>query len=348
MSLTDYASALPSLFPAPVAKDNAEVPAAKDNTEAPAQPKETIPTRSKGFADIIEYHKTGHGGPEVDIIPTSKFLPNKKKSTRNTQTYQDYTLVLRRTWTQQGQVSFLVRIELEIQSESLCKAFREIAINSYEDTDLQSFPIKLKSPFSELFFYRNEIKALMDSESNDIDLRAEAKVLYDFMQKNGLISSIVKDHDRYSKKDQVMGDILWTIFPPNSLVVTKVGMIRECWICRNVSIQRQGPECRWILTGLRVGFDGDSPGLARQKFYLPITDMQLHKISDLPIMPIKYCQDWGTLKKVLMKRSVKLRKVLGEKLSSFSSQTYSGASWEWGFSIYHTELNPLLEARQVR
>ncbi|CAG9981746.1 unnamed protein product [Clonostachys byssicola] len=328
-----YESSLPKLFP----------------KGTPANNESTAARRSgKGFADIIEYHTQGLAGRDVQIIPTERFLPNKKKDTKkSTQKYEEYAVVLRRTWVLRGQVSIPVRIELEIQSESLCRELQKIAVSHYENTDLESVPIKMRAPFEELFFYRNEIQALTEKEDIDLQLRNDVKVLNDFIKNNGLLTSIIDDHAKYNKLGQVVSDILWTIFPPNSLVVVSVGIIRECWILRNVSIvQTQVPGVYdWSIAGLRLDFDGILPGMSSQTFTTPMLGLQVCKISDLPVVPIEYCNDWSTLRPMLEMRAAKLRRVLGEDLSSFLPQMYTGPSLS--ISEYNKGIKPTQIAKQI-
>ncbi|KAF4945605.1 hypothetical protein FGADI_11786 [Fusarium gaditjirri] len=353
MSLEDYQAALPDSFGVQETAQSATKltpqPLAKgaESTVDTSRPKPSKRTQVKGFVDIIEYHTEDVSGRNVEIIPTERFLPNKRKGTKKEQTYKDYAVVLRRTWMQHKQVSILVRIELEIQSEALCQEFRKVAINSYEDTDLQTFPIKLRSPFSELFFYRSEIKSMMEDESNSEEIRQGARVLHDFVQKNGLMASIVTDHNKYSKEGQVVGDILWTIYPPNSLVVLNLGRLQECWICRNVSIKQDDSGYYWEVIGFRIGYDGSSPGLTQRVFHLPLVGLQVCKISDLPLIPIKNYQDWPSLKNTLLARATTLQKVLGKDLSHFASQTYANLGWQMEFRSYDTHLNPMSLARQL-
>lgn len=308
------------------------------------KPKSAHPTV---FIDVTEHHIEGPSGWAVEIIPTKHFRPNEKNNAKKISTCKDYTIVLRRTWMQQRHISGLVRIDLEIQSENLCQALRNIIINSYEDTDLKSYPIKLRAPFKELFFHRKEIKALSEDEDNDPDLRKDAKALHDFVQNNALVSSIVQDHERFSNEGQVLSDVLWTIYPPNSLVVLNAGKLRECWICRDISIIRKSKGRGWRITGFRIGFDGRSTGLTRQTITLPMTGMRKCKISDLPLVPIEHYQDWKELKKTLMTRSATLKRVLGTDLLSFSSQTYDGPAWKDEFTEYAVDLKPLQLANQV-
>lgn len=303
--------------------------------------KETVPkTSSKGFADIVEYITEGPEGRHSDLIPFKKFYPKgstiqAKKAT----TYKEYAIVLRRVWVQQRHGSFPIRVELEIQSEILCAALRKMIVNYYENVDLQSFPIKISSPFSELFFYRDEIKALANDESQSEDLRREMKLLHDFIQNHGLLSSIVKDYEKNIKEDRIMGDILWTIYPPNSLIVFKQGTIEECWICRNVSFTQAGLASYWNVIGFRIGFDGVRPGLIRQSFLMPVSGMQLCKISELELIPIDRYTDWEKSRQLLLRRSSKLQAVLGGDLQGFRVQTYTGQAWLQDFTR-HTSAVP--------
>lgn len=304
----------------------------------------------KGFADIIEYHTETLAGRKTDIIPIERLNPKRRKDGKKKKDakYEDYAVVLRRTWVQQKHTSVLVRIELEIQSEELCQAFRKIVINTYEGTDLESFPIKLKCPFSELFFYRQKIKDLADNDQTSETLRREAQVLYDFTTNNGLMSSILSDHDKYFKKGHVVNDILWTIYPPNSLVVVNVGMIQECWICRNVSTQETWRGFSWILDGFRIGFDGSSVGMVRQKFTIAMTQLGICKILDLPVIPFEQYKDLSALRKSLVTRADSLKAMIGSDFTSFSPKEYTGAAWREEFTEYQADFNPQPDAKQVR
>ncbi|KAL8381776.1 hypothetical protein RB595_005844 [Gaeumannomyces hyphopodioides] len=353
MSFTEYTSVLPKHF------SGSGTPGG-DGSGGPTQPAPAGPPPSsrpapapafKGYADIVEYHREqGAGGQEMEIIPTSRFFPKHSRSPNNTKKYDNYAIVLRRTWVQKAHTAICVRIELEIQSEALCKAFRKIAVSCYETTDLHSTPIKLSSPFSELFFYRDGIKELAESPDTDPDLARDAQALCDFMKSNSLLSSIVRDHDKYSREGRVVGDILWTIYPPNSLVMVNIKAIKECWICRNVSfhVDELGVP-HWIVVGFRIAFGGDLPGLNRQTFTMPMRQMQVSKISDLPLIPFA-SENWpdkAAITADLMARPSLLQNVLGNDLSSFRSQTYSGPSWESNFDAYNSRLNPLGAAKQT-
>lgn len=344
-----YESSLPRHFPQGGDTASSHQPNLLSASKGGSEPVASR-TSGNGYTDIIEYHSQGLAGREIQIIPTDRFLPKKKKdSKKSAPNYEESAIVLRRTWVLRGQVSIPVRIELEIQSEPLCTELRKIAVSHYENTDLESFPIKLRSPFEELFFYRDEIQALAEKEDIDPQLRHDAKVLNDFITKNGLLKSIIDDNSRYNKMGQVVSNILWTIFPPNGLVVVNFGIIRECWILRNVSIvqDKDSGAYLWSILGLRLDFDGASPGLSSQTFLTPMLGMQVLKISDLPVVPIKYCNDWSTLRPTLETRAARLQRVLGEDLSSFLPQMYDGPSLEKRFSEYTEDMKITQNATQV-
>ncbi|KAK4149527.1 hypothetical protein C8A00DRAFT_46877 [Chaetomidium leptoderma] len=293
MSLAEYQTALPDVFKAsvsptvatsgctPVKGPGAEGPRKED--VQPTQPK-------KGFIDIIEFHKkNSDGGYDQQIIPTSRYLPKRAKHSTKARKHEDHALVLRRTVLQQREGVAVFRVELEIQSRRLCKALRRIMRNCYEDTNLQTFPIKFAVPFKELFFYRNDIRDLAESGDDSSELRQDAKLLHDFILNNGLLSSILHDHERYTEKKQVAGDM--------------------CWVVRNVLQSLTEGGYVWEVTGLRVG-----------KCVVAAVTTGLHHIAKLPLIPVDQLQDWKGVKAVLAKRYSRLERTLGESLTSFKPQ----------------------------
>ncbi|KAK3400817.1 hypothetical protein B0T20DRAFT_451525 [Sordaria brevicollis] len=353
MSFNEYSIRLPTHYPSSSATgDNGPTTVGEQNGQSDEKKQDTDSGPSKGFIDIIEYHAEGIGGKDVSIFPTAKFMPKEKITTTSKpkEASENHAVVLRRTWMEHRHVSLLVSIELEIHSKPLCAKFREIAAKCYETTDLQTFPIKIQSPFRELFFYRKEIKALAKDDTMDEDLQKAAKALNEFVHKpNGLMAAIIEDHDRFLKEDKVVNDILWTIYPPNSLLVLNTGVLKECWVSRNVTTMTDAHTkiTYWVVTGLRIDFDGISPGLTKQKFYTPMTGMRPVKISELSLIPAQHYGHWESLKARLERRSGTILDALGSKLSSFMCKAYSGPSWSHRSSAAHDGDNPLLRADQI-
>ncbi|KAK1774208.1 hypothetical protein QBC45DRAFT_425681 [Copromyces sp. CBS 386.78] len=330
MSLEQYDRLIPEHFPPTLQTgiDNSQGSSTSNGQGQGSKPEDKKKAPTKGFVDIVEYHTSGLGGREVTIYPTSRFVA--KQTSKKTKDYkvEDHAVILRRIWVERDGASIPSSFELEIHSEALCKEFRKIAAKAYENVDLKTFPIKIRSPFMELFFYREEIREL-SLDDKDKDLQVAAKALDEFIRHpDSIMASILQDHDKYSAKGQVANDIIWTIYRPNSLLVFNMGSIQECWICRNVLETRIGREPFWEVTGLRLDFDGKSPGLTRQELYIPITGLHPMKIASLPLMPAESYPKWDSLKALLQARSQTLKSIFGADCCSFRCQSYTGAAWK--------------------
>ncbi|KAK1832647.1 hypothetical protein QBC39DRAFT_347835 [Podospora conica] len=323
-SVADYEKALPALFNKPPPADP------KDATQEQKVP--AASSNKGGFIDLIEYQRqTPDGGIETQIIPSSRYIPqgfNSKSKTKKS--YDGHAVVLRRTVVQDGDARpRLLRADLEIQSPGLCAALSTLVGSSFENSDLQAVPIKLPSPFRELFFFRLEIEALAQDETKDDELRSEVQLLVNFTAKNGLLTSIIQDHVRYSKKSQVPADILWTLYPPNSLAVFNGDLVKECWLVRNVQqiVDEQGIYW-WQVSGLRLGCNGSAPGLVRQAVIVSRVSINLLTISDLKLVPTEHFRDWKKLHAALVSRADKIVGLLGDTLCGFHAQTYAGTAWD--------------------
>ena len=135
-------------------------------------------------------------------------------------------------------MAYLISLKLEIQTSTLCEEFRRMVGGAtYENASLQTGPIHLWTPFYELFFCRGVIKHGLDDATRSEHLRDELRLLHSFILDHRYISSIVEDYEKHEPLGKVVGDIIWTIFPPNSLVVASTDAGKECWICRNVMMK---------------------------------------------------------------------------------------------------------------
>lgn len=297
---------------------------------------DNIEKEYKGFVDIVELHTFRRGSHTIELMLTSDFSPNDDSSSSSSSCssseytdYTDHAIVLRRVWEQRKRSLSLVRIDIEMHSERLCKAFRDLAgPDVYAATDLKTVPIKLKTPFMPLFFHREGIAALAADENLDEDTRRDVQTLDTFVKTNGLLASLANDHERFAPQGKVPAEMLWTAFRPNSIVVVDAAGVREAWICRSVFTHRAAlGSYNWIVTGLRIGYDGHMPSLSRRYFHLPNLGQTLVDVADLPVVPAEHCRDWPAVEEALLQRAKRLRAMLGDKLDGFSSQTYAGAAW---------------------
>lgn len=306
----------------------------------------------KGFIDVVELHTLG-SSRGIEVMPVEEFVPSKRKkgatakAANNVNAYKDYALVLRRVWEQNKKTPNLLRIDLEIQSERLCKAYREIAADCYDEGDYGACPIKMRTPFRNLFFHRHAIKALAHDDTIDEDLRRDANVLDDFVENNGLLRSIVHDYNKFAPEGTIPSEILWTVFRPNGLVVVDAGGIKECWICRDVQINNTWGGYKWIIVGLRVGYNGHQLGLERKSYSFPSLGQKLCTISDLPVVPVEYCRDWPEIKKTLVQRSAHQQDIFGPRFDSFKPQMYHGVTWDRDPVFFDTLVDSTLLAEQI-
>ncbi|KAK3296663.1 uncharacterized protein B0H64DRAFT_440167 [Chaetomium fimeti] len=345
MSVPDYETALPDIFsegsiddaPGSTPGIKGTDPNLKGNThdkDVGAKMKSS----AKGFADIIEYQKSNpDGGIDIQILQTSQYIPQGPKTKRKEKDYDSYAIVLRRTISQDLESKpRLVRVEIEIQSPALCAALRSIVCSTYEGTNFDTVPIQISSPFYELFFYHQDIKTRAEDKSIDSDLRRELLLLAGFITKNGLLSSIIQDHARYTEKGQVPGDMIWTLYPPNSLVVFNGNFVKECWVVRSVRrvVDNFGIDW-WQVSGFRLGCNGSTPGLVRQNIMVARVTIRLYNISELRLVPTQYFRDWGKLEETFKARAELVTRVLGDTLCEYRAQTYNGTAWE-GISAQET------------
>jgi hypothetical protein len=208
MSLAIYTKTLPSHFRS---KDNNNL---SDKTgDVEQEINVANPERNrKDFADITEIKSTSVRGESKEILLTKQFWPPPKRAERARKKFQEYSVLLRRTVVETPHGFQHIRNELEIQSESLQKAFRGLAVDIYENVDIEASPIKLASPYCELFFCRNLISEFVLNETRSLEAREEMKILETFiLDDNHELTQVIKDHEMLTARGKITATRLWTI-----------------------------------------------------------------------------------------------------------------------------------------
>lgn len=340
MSVVPYESILPALFgtsgssansatqshpPATAHAGQANINPAASSGQATGQ--ENVPQQKqivRRFADITEIQNNTARGLSSEIVLTERICPPPKKNEKLIQKYSEYSLILRRTVLRKNGVLLPRKVELEIQSDTLCEALRKIVVSTYDNVILKPSPIKIPQPFAELFFFRTEIERFVDDHSQPEELREEVKLLRDFLRKDSEFNSIITDYERSMSTNQIVGDILWTLYPPNSIVIRNSGGLRECWLCRNVIYNGQ---C-WDFVGLGLDFDGTSVGLVQRELHISLPRSETMAISELPLIPAAQFPDWEEFKAGLLRRGKEFSSLLGKDLQGYAPRVYKGPSWE--------------------
>lgn len=303
-------------------------PTSECDNRLPAQEALTEDHVERRFADITEFSKRGMRGIETQIMLTERFCPPPKKSEKAIKKYQQYSVVLQRTLTEgEGGCLVLVSTILKIQSKSLGNAFRELVRHSYDSTDLNASTIQIRDPFAEVFFSREQIRRFVADRTKPQELRDEMKLLYNFIknEKNEMVD-IIKKHEEETKSGIISADILWTIYPPDELVVVTVRNVRECWICRNCIFLQKA--WSWMFKGIRLDFDGTSLGFTKVEHIIPMYP-GTRRIEDLPVVPIAYISDWKEIKSNMMARGRKFSQILGKDLQGYAHHSYQGPAWRY-------------------
>jgi hypothetical protein len=285
--------------------------------------------RQRRFADITDVKTRNISGEGNEIVFTEKFFPLPKKNEKAIKRFEEYSVVLRRNvrLSRDGRQYVNSHTDLEIQSHTLQEAVRSIIKDSWESENLESDPIKMPWPFCELFFARKEIQAFVEDESNSENLRNEVKILQEFIENpNQELSRIILEHAAVMKDKQVTAANLWTLFPPNTIVVLKQPQVLECYICRTIYYRTNNTGAKWWeFKGARVDFNGDSAGLAMKTFLIPFFNGK-QKFHELSLIPIDLEPSWPTLKDQFIGRGISYSRMLKER---FQHRNYNGPVWEY-------------------
>jgi hypothetical protein len=303
---------------------------ASSATENGILPEACEPTKPQiriRFADITDVRTQGFIGSTTQIVPTDRFSPPQKKSDKTSKLFQDYALILRRIVESNGKCIAPQGSYLELQSPRLCKSFRTLVGHAYDGTDLHSTPIKISWPFDIVFYNRDKIKSFIEDKSkNDEDSRAEMELLQNFISSDLDLQYAQEQYNEYVvARSSVTNPILWSIYEPNSILVFTSGEIKECWLCRNVTMHMKGR--LWVVHGVRLDFDGERLGMVSKQYEIPFF-YGVVDIASLPLVPIKWLPEWESeIRDQMLQRGRFYKTLLGDKLKGCSHYVYDGPMW---------------------
>jgi hypothetical protein len=325
MSHADYANVLPSLF----------------NVDKQTPNSENGPVGTlRRFADITDIRDRNFRGEGSEIIPTESYCPIPIATEQAIRKYKEYSVLLRRTirYNYDG-LPVNTATDLEIQSETLQKAFRKIVVHVYESVHLDASPIKIPFPYCELFFSRQAIQDFVEDDQNTSELRKEMKLLSDFIYSDKQeLAKMIEEHGTVIKEKAITATKLWTIFPPNELVVFTQGPLVECYICRNI-LFKSNPIRMWVeFTGAGIEFNGKTTGIVHRTFFIPHFHGTV-KIADLPLIPKPFVRDWDAIERQMIRRGNAFSQFL---IQGCAHQAYKGPAWG-NDVISRTESRPKFE-----
>ncbi|KAL4947949.1 hypothetical protein BDW69DRAFT_103403 [Aspergillus filifer] len=302
-------------------QDNSkQSPGDKPNDDASNPDAKSASPHKIEFADVTQIGN----GFEPQIFLTSRWNPgNKKRNKKVAEKYKHFALLLRQIVVDRHGQKVLESVQLEVQSATLCQDLRALIPYSYDDTDLTDEPIIIRQPFHEIFFARSAIKEAARGSPKSSRTRDELNLVCNFIDTDEVLSPLIRLYEKLVLRKRVSYQLLWTIYPPNSLMVVKIAEVQECWICRNIQVDRDG--LYWLI-GLRLGFDGVKIGLETKRFrMMPFHDGR--EINDLPVVPLSFWPDRDDLEASLKARGAQLDKLLGIDFMGDSHVFYKGPGW---------------------
>ena len=184
---------------------------------------------------------------------------------------------------------------LEVNNEVLRKTIRH-ALGDYPLVNLSSIPIVIISPYRELFYYREELRSYINSSERSSFEKERLQLLDTFMTEN--LESTQRDYNKNVLHGYATFSLLWTLYRPNSLVVTRENNINRCFQVK--SVQNNELEC-YFWSYLEGRFGRATHTIRLEHFE------GVRKITTLSAVPLNFLPDEERTKLIerLIKRGEK-------------------------------------------
>ena len=178
--------------------------------------------------------------------------------------------------------------------------------------NLSTTPIVISSPYRQLFYYREELRAYINSSERSSFENDRLHLLETFMTEN--LESTQRDYNKHVLHGYATYDLLWTLYRPNSLIVTRENKINRCFQVK--SFQGSVLDC-YYWSYLEGRF-----GRVLHRISLEFFE-GVRKITTLSAMPFNFLPDKERKKltESLIKRGKKW-----QSLCCMSHKTYNGQS----------------------
>ena len=265
------------------------------------------------FVDVTEIWEDG--ASRANVMLTSK---SKQSTQMHQDRYSNSSIVLRRHFAQApGKEPVFKHIAVNINDEVIRNAVRA-CLGDYPFANLSGARIEFKKPYCELFHYRQELQEYINDRASNIQVHERLSLLQSFME--DYLHDTIEAYDEHVPLGYIIYKYLWTLFRPNSIVVTRKNGISRCYLVK--SYDQTGMSC--YFWGYRDGFFG------RVKHTITISPFDGPKrIIDLEAVPFSALpnEEQKGLGEALIERGQKWKSLL---VRSWSHATYSGES-----SKYH-------------
>lgn len=244
------------------------------NTVSPALEDEESDTKKVELVDITQKERSYGDRPLITL--TSKLHQSKDTSEK----YHEWALILRRRVDKEGESISTV---LEIRSALIRSAIRTV-LADYPHVNLVGCPIKFQKPYSELFHYRQELRAFAGAPERSAAESKHLKLLLDFMTDN--LGVTEKTYNNLVPNGMISFSFLWTIFRPDDVVILQRDLFKQCYVVVSGEEKMKDGEVYFQILAWSWDYNGTKFGPTLKK--LRIKEFSgVRQISQLEVYPIR-------------------------------------------------------------
>jgi hypothetical protein len=232
MSLEDYARE----------KSAHRMPTAKPGTEGPNLQLD-VRREKVELVDITEKERWG----DRSVISLTS---SRHQAKAEVERFSEYALVLRRYVDRDGD---RVRISLEVRSSIIRVCLKE-NLQDYPYLNIHSTPIVIYAPYPPLFHYRKQIREYCNSPKRTEDEKTHLSLLVTFMSNN--LHALEKESLRLLPSGMITFELLWTLFPPDGLIIAQRDHYNQCFAVESCKTSPQFVSITarsWDYNGYRFG-----------------------------------------------------------------------------------------------
>ena len=243
---------------------------------------EVQPFNSK-FTDIKEIWQDG------ELLIVTKSQDQFRQSRKSKKRYGEYSLLLRRVLDLDERRKPV--LQLELQSETLRRAFRKIAQGT-TTISLSQDPITIFQPYPELYHCREDIRTAATAETTDELTRRELQLLIDF--ETQYMAETLAVITAFKSSETIEFEWLWSLFRPGCDVVVQNNSVTEtpiewCAKLKSFKVREDPSGLCWLITVQHTAFNGQWFWRGETDFRFPAFTGTV-PIVQLPAYPLKYHQ----------------------------------------------------------
>lgn len=301
-----------SLAPTPIPDPNTNPDASGEETGMKKEIKSIVELPRSKFSD------------EVNVVPVERYRRRKQFEDPD-KPFKNYCILERRIVNANGR---LTGIHLEVQSEPLCKLLQDLGRPCRLMVNLDTVPIVFKKPYKALFFLLDPLERHLTTEDLDPDLKAEIELLVNFIRSPAGIKNVLDAYASQVDLGKVSFGLLWTLFPPETVVYCNDGTWEECAVVEWAEYESDSADRNVFRIHLLMGYDdGNRYGLVRnlQKIlaYPGAVDLTKEHFDIVPL-DILPSEERNEIRERLVARGQRYCRIQ-EKTSSHLA--YSGPFW---------------------